>query len=121
MSAGEPAVVLCGVRHSTACCSVCRIGYPVACVCGGWIHADPNGAAVRCDRCDESDPAAPLVLAGQTHAPGRADCPACGAGHPLPCVCGGLIHGAGDGAGHGGGDGDRRCDRCGPRYEELDF
>ncbi len=97
-------------------CSACSVGYPVACVCGGWIHAGetPHGHPILvCSRCGTGPVAAtPLVLDGESHAPGRPDCPACFDGRPAPCVCGGLIHLAPIGL--------RRCDRCGPRCEDLD-
>mgnify|MGYP000266952768 CR=1 FL=1 len=98
-------------------CPQCVIGYPRACVCGGWVHAggdEGDREPVRaCDRCgDDARPAEPFCLAGGSHAPGRADCPACPPGAIAPCRCGGLIHSS--------QDGDRRCDRCGSRCEDLD-
>ncbi len=96
-------------------CPQCVIGYPRACVCGGWVHAadDGRGLKLACGRCgDEARPAEPLCLGGDSHAPGRDDCPACPPGTIAPCRCGGLIHQS--------QDGDRRCDRCGSRCEDLD-
>lgn len=104
-----------GVRHPAdhALCPECPPGYPVACVCGGWIHADEKRPVIVCGGCGpEAAPAEPFFVSGDAHAPGRPDCPACPPAHPAPCVCRGLIHQS--------PDGNRRCDRCGFRCEDLD-
>lgn len=116
-----PSLVVGTDRHRAAdpFCPKCLLGFPRACVCGGWVHADgqpargPDTAEQRCGWCGaDARPAEPLCIAGTSHAPARPDCPACPPGTIAPCVCGGLIHHATDGT--------RRCDRCGPRWEELD-
>jgi hypothetical protein len=110
-----------GHARGDAACAACATGHPLACRCGGLVHATEGDlrreeplAVLCCDACGQDGGAMPPFLVdGGHHLPGRAGCPGCQPPGAAACRCGGLIHSSAAGG--------RRCDGCGTRWEELDI
>ena len=63
---------------------------------------------------------APFVFHQQVHSAGNARCPTCRTAYPQPCVCGGLIHGAGELGENTEIITATECDQCGGSRDELE-